>query len=96
MVKAFYDASHTQNGKGKYLFASLESKYLNVDVINAVKNAENKIHIIMGEKTANYDEIINTYRKMNHNISAEIIHNAKSLPQLEVPEEVVNALKEKY
>lgn len=95
MIKAFYDASHTQNGKGKYLFASLESNYLNVDVINAVKSAQNKIHIIIGEKTVNYDEVIQVYRKINHNISAEIIHNAKKLPQLETPEEVLNALKEK-
>ena len=60
-----------------------------------MKSAQNKIHIIIGEKTVNYDEVIQAYRKINHNISAEIIHNAKKLPQLETPEEVLNALKEK-
>lgn len=93
IVKAFYDASHAQNGKGKYLFASVESNYLNIDVSNAVKNAKNKIHLILGEKTENYDEIVQSYRKLNPDISGEIIPNAKKLPQLETPEEVLRALK---
>ncbi|MCC8101258.1 MAG: alpha/beta hydrolase [Clostridiales bacterium] len=92
-VKAAYQASHGQKGKGKYLFASLEGNYLNVDITDALRNRTAKTVIIIGNQENGADEIIVSYERINKNIIIRTINNTKHLPQLEAPEDVCTIIK---
>lgn len=89
ITKAYYDAAHTSKGSGKNLLASLEGYYVNIDITEALKNAENNITVILGSHIENVNEIKNSYTKINPNVKVEIISDSKKLPQIETPEELL-------
>lgn len=91
LLKASYDASHAGGGAGKYLLSSVDGKFLNVNISKAVSDANVPIHLILGEHISGYHEIINEYRKLNSNITAEIIGDCKMYPQIETPEDLVES-----
>lgn len=92
ITKAYYGAAHTSNGNGKNLLASLEGYYVNIDITGALKNTDNKITIIIGGHNENINEIQNSYTKIKADITTKIIKDAKNLPQLETPEELLKLL----
>lgn len=83
IIKAYYDASHTSSGNGKYLLASLEGKYLHIDITNALRNARKRIIIVNGLHDETRKSICSSYQKINKNLVFEVISDSKSLPQLE-------------
>ena len=83
ITKAYYDAAHAGNGNGKYLLASLQSNYLYADISKALKSAQNRILIVVGEQNKGADELIRGYRDLNPNLIVEPIEGAKLLPHLE-------------
>lgn len=89
VMKAYYDAAHTLNGSGKMLLASIEGHYIDIDISKALKNAENNIVLIIGEHDDRKKELQSSYQKINPNISTWIVENAKLLPQLEAPNELM-------
>lgn len=91
ILKASYDASHAGNGYGKYLLASLEGNYLNVNITNALMHAENQIHVIFGEHMPNCENIAEEYIDLNETITCEILPDCKKLPQLEALDEVLES-----
>lgn len=91
-LKASYDASHAGNGAGKYLLGSADGHYLNVNISKALASVSTPIHLVFGEHIPNYHEIINEYRKLNTNITAEIISDCKMYPQIETPEDLVESI----
>lgn len=92
LVKAAYIASHTSNGNGKMLYASLKGNYLNMDISRAVSDAKNRIFLISGSQADNREEICSSYLKLNKNIITLSVSKTKSLPQFENPEETVQIL----
>lgn len=90
--KAYYDAAHASNGRGKSLLASLEGYYVNIDITGALKNAKNNINVILGSHNENVNEIQNSYTRINPNVTVRIISDSKNLPQLETPEELLRLL----
>lgn len=92
IIKSYYDASHTSNGNGKMLLASLEGNYLNADITKALKNTENKIVIVTGDHNENKDLIRTTYSKINPNLVFETISDSKMLPQLERIDEMIELM----
>ncbi|MCD8337779.1 MAG: alpha/beta hydrolase [Lachnospiraceae bacterium] len=87
-VKAAYQASHYQKGKGRYLYASLEGNYVNTDITRVLKNRNKKTVLVISEGEHDAKEIAKNYRKINEAIAIKPVKNAKKLPQLEVPEEI--------
>ena len=92
-VDAYYEAAHRGHGSGKYLMASLDGCYLNVNIINALKNVQNDMIIIYGTKLKNEKEIVESYRKINPNISTIPSSETKFLPQLENPEKSFSSIE---
>ena len=92
-VDAYYEAAHRGHGSGKYLMASLDGCYLNVNIINALKNVQNDMIIIYGTKLKNEKEIVESYRKINPNISTIPLSETKFLPQLENPEKSFSSIE---
>lgn len=91
-VDAYYEAAHYGHGSGKFLMASLDGYYLNVNIRRVLPKLENEITIIYGDKLENEKEIVQSYKKLNEKISTKIISEAKLLPQLEKPEEFLSKL----
>lgn len=91
--KAYYDAAHTSNGNGKALLASIDGYYLNADILNAVKNAKNKIVIVTGEANDNREDIVTSYIRLNKKIIVETVPDAKYLPQLEAVGEMIELME---
>lgn len=92
VLKASYDAAHAGNGSGKYLLGSVDGHYLNVNISKALSSVQTPVHLIFGEHIPNYHDIINEYRKLNNNITAEIISDCKKYPQLEIPEDLLESI----
>lgn len=92
ITKAYHNAAHTSKGSGKMLLASIESKYLNIDITNALKNAENEIILLFGEHQENSEEIFAGYANINSSLSTKTVPETKLLPQLERPDLFIDAI----
>lgn len=93
IINSCYNAAHTDKGKGKMLLASIDGGYLNIDITNALKRAENNITLIFGENNQKKEDIAASYAKINSSVKCEFISNAGHLPQLESPEQFLFSLK---
>lgn len=93
IINSCYNAAHTDKGKGKMLLASIDGGYLNIDITNALKRAENNITLIFGEDNQKKEDIAASYAKINSSVKCEFISNAGHLPQLESPEQFLSSLK---
>ena len=91
-VKAYYDASHSSNGEGKSLLASIYGYYLNTDITNALKSAKNEIILINGEYRDHAESIESIYKNINPNIISYTINQTKLLPQIESPDELIQII----
>lgn len=91
-VKAYYDAAHFSSGKGKALLSSLEGNYINADISRALKKASNKIILVIADHLDKRCDIENSYRRINPEIDVRIISDAKYIPQLEEPGQLIEIL----
>lgn len=86
VTKSYHNAAHTSKGSGKMLLASIEGNYLNIDITNALINAENEIVLLFGEHQDNHEEVFEMYTAVNPSVTARTIPETKLLPQLERPD----------
>ncbi len=93
-TKAYYDAAHTGTGNGKYLMGCLAGHYLNIDCKAALHKADIPLMLISGDHCPHQEEIAASYQSINPEISIKTVKNAKLLPQLEEPEQMLAYLKE--
>lgn len=91
ILKSSYDASHAGNGFGKYLLGSIDGNYMNVNISKALASIKVPVHLIFGEQNTGYHEALSEYRKLNTNITGEIIGDCKMYPHIETPEDVVES-----
>ncbi len=89
IVDFYHEASHLQGVNNKYLYASQCSKYLNVSTMDALASINNSIYIIMGN-TPHVEEVRENYLAINPAIEHSFLNNAKELPHLEQPAEVMD------
>lgn len=81
----YFESAHKGNSAGKYLLASTKGNYVNIDITNAVKKADN-LYIISSRERNNAVAITEKYLHLNKNIEATYISNSRYLPQLETPD----------
>lgn len=93
IVKAYYKAAKNYDGNGKYLLASIGSYYTNINIIPALKRAENDILLIGGKNHPYIHEIIHEYAEIKGNVVATYIDHTDYLPQLEKPDEFVETIR---
>lgn len=91
-VKNYYDASHYGTMTSKYLFASLMANYTSINTSRAIKDINNSIYILYGEHEDHMKETVADYQELNPSIEASSIPKTKHLPQLESPNDVLNAM----
>lgn len=83
----YFESAHRGKSAGKFLLASEQGKYINVDVTNAVKDSDN-LYIISSRERKDSISITEEYLHLNRNVEVSYISNSKYLPQLEVPEKL--------
>lgn len=85
---AYYEAAHLGQSKGKYLYSSILSNFININISHALKKLEKPVYIIASTDIKNNLEVINSYRALNNNFDIIHVANAKLYPQLEIPEKI--------
>lgn len=85
---AYYEASHSDNSNGKYLYSSLLGNYMGVDIRQALKKLKNKTCIIGSTDIKNNLNTLEEYHKLNSNIQVIHVSNCKLYPQLENPAKI--------
>jgi len=92
-LDAYLEAAHLDDSSSRFSFASYISKYTNANIIHALKEIDNSIYIIGGEKKEDITKIIDNYIYYNIAIESSYIKDTKHLPQLEQPEELLKQIE---
>lgn len=92
MLDTYYEASHKDKSHGKYLMASLKCHYLDHAIEHSLKNLETPLYIIGSSERNNIVPIMESYRKVNSKIQTAYLSNAGLLPQLEMPERIIDIM----
>lgn len=91
-IQAYSEASHIGGHNAKYTFSSYIGKYMNTNVLHALKEINNSITILSGKCKPDIETMIENYQYYNSSIESLTIDNAKSLPHLENTEETVRVI----
>lgn len=91
-LNVYYESAHLYQGGGKYLLSSITGLYLNININQALKEINNSIIIVAGNKCNHMKSTIDGYTKINLAIDVEYIEDTKLIPQLENPDEFLKSL----
>lgn len=89
----YLEAAHIGGYNSKYAFASYTGKYMNMSILNELKEINNSILMIGAEKEKEMKTVIENYKYYNASIEDSYIPNTRHLPQMEAPDEVLEQLR---
>lgn len=92
-ILSYFEASHTPDYNSKYAFASYLGRYMNINILHALKEINHSIYIIGGEDKEDNHTIIENYIYYNNAIEAAFIEGTKQLPHMEKPKDVLEQLE---
>lgn len=93
MLDAYYEASHMKQSHGKYLLASIDAHYTDNAISHALKKLDIPLCVI---ESRNLTEAVSTeesYAKQNDLIETTYLSNAGLVPQLEIPEKLLDVIR---
>ena len=88
-IDTYYESAHLGNSNGKYLLSSINSCYTCINIVHALKKANNSIYIIGSKENEYMKEIIKEYTTYNPSIETAFVDQSKYLPQIESPEKLL-------
>lgn len=88
----YLEAAYTGKYYSKFAFASYIGKYMNINILHELKEINNSILIIGGEKEEDIKTTIDNYKYYNASIETVYIPETKHLPQLEAPDEIIDQI----
>lgn len=91
-IDTYYESAHKENSNGKYLQSSITGNYVYCNIAHALKEINNSIFILSGEKTEGIQEITALYKSLNSSIESELIEKAKQMPHMENPKKVLEII----
>lgn len=91
-VDAFYESAHYNEGKGRYLLASVKGLSMTVDIHRAVHVLGDRLSVFYGEGTENGKYIASTYKSLNKNVDVHEIPSTRYLPMMERPHDFLKVL----
>ena len=91
-IASYVEAAHTPDYHSKHAHASYLGRYMNANILHALKEINNSIYLIGGENKNDINNIIDNYIYYNNAIEASYISKTKHLPHLERPDEVLKML----
>ena len=83
-INIYYESAHMNNSESKFLYASIFSNYLNINILHALQTMDNSIYIISSEDDF-YLSIAQEYKKLIPSIEIAIIKGTAKYPHLENP-----------
>ncbi len=88
----YYEAAHSNNGNGRYLYASQISNYMNVHMDHVIRKLEKPVHMVASQDLKSNISTMDSYRHLNSSIEIHYLSGCKLLPQLEIPEKLLSAV----
>lgn len=88
-ISAYLEAAHLPDHTSKYTFSSYIGKYINTNIIHALKEINHSIYIIGGKGKENIRTTLENYLYYNSAIESAYIPYTKHLPHLEAPEKTI-------
>lgn len=85
LLNVFCEGAHLKNSNGRYLEASINGKYLNMDITHALRNLTTPAMVIAGGRKPHETAVAKTWVRENKRIRFRVISSARSYPQLENP-----------
>ena len=92
-IANYLEAAYAGGYNSKFAFASYVGKYTNLNILRELKDINNSILMIGGEKKEEIKTTIDNYRYYNPAIEEVYIPATKHLPQLEAPDEMLEQIK---
>lgn len=92
-IANYLEAAYEGGYNSKFSFASYVGKYMNLNILRELKEINNSILMIGGEKEEDIKTTIENYKYYNPAIEEVYIPNTKHLPQLEAPDEMLEQIK---
>ena len=89
---AIYEAAHLGDGKGRYLLASINGRYINWDIRRALIKTEKPTDILYGSKSGHGEKIALSYTKYHESTKIHEIVNSRRMPHLENPADTLAVL----
>lgn len=93
LIDYYYESAHIGGMDAKNLYISLIGRYTNTNVIRALKEINNNVHILASEELPNARKNMKEYQYHNPAVEVEYLDYVKELPQLEAPEKILDYLK---
>lgn len=91
-ILTYLESSHKKGYSSKYSFASHIARYMNTNIVHALKEINNSILIIAGENKDDIKTTVENYTYYNSAIEISYVENTRQLPHLERPEEVLSLI----
>ena len=88
----YLEAAHTGKYYSKTAFASYIGKYMNMNILHELKEINNSILMIGGEKEKDIETTIENYKYYNPAIETVYIPETKHLPHMESPDEILKQI----
>lgn len=92
-ILSYLEAAHKPDYSSKYVFASYIGKYMNTNIVHALKEINHSICLINGENEKDIHTITENYSYYNNAIESVFIPCTKHLPHMEMPEKVINYIE---
>lgn len=92
-IMSYLEAAHLPDYTAKYVFASYIGKYINTNIIHALKEINHSIYIIGGEEENDIHTTAENYIYYNSSIESVFIPYTKHLPHMEMPEKTIESIK---
>lgn len=91
-IEAYVEASHLHDYNSKYSLSSHIGRYMNLNILHALKEVNHSIFIIAGREKKDIKTIVENYLYYNNSIEAAYIMKTKQFPHMEAPQKVLNQL----
>lgn len=91
-IANYMEASQTYGYQSKYVFASYVGKFMNTNIIHALKEINHSILIIGGQEKEDIETTLENYVYYNTSIETVYLPRTKHLPQLEAPDKILEQI----
>lgn len=91
-ILTYLESAHKKGYCSKYSFASHSARYMNTNIIHALKEINNSIFILAGANKYDIETTVENYIYYNSAIEIAYVKNTKHLPHLEEPEEILSQI----
>lgn len=93
ILDAYREASHQPDCNAKYTFASYMGRYMNTNIVHALKQIDHSIYILYGTEKLDNQTTVDTYLSYNQSIEAFSISYTRQYPHLEKSKAVLDQLE---